>query len=60
MGSLHQQLHILSDLAAQKSGIGVAMNSAEKGRDVNIADIPILQDGGIRNTVANYFVQGRT
>ena len=58
IGALNQQAHLLANISAQKSGIGIPMNAANVGRNVDIADIPVMEHRAVGDSVADHFVDG--
>ena len=57
-GALDEQPGLLVDVSPTRNVVvGVAVHAADKGGDVDVEDVPVLDQGSVRDAVADDFVQ---
>ena len=57
MGPLDQEPVLLGDRTGEEGGVGIAMHAADERGDVDVDDVAVLDDGRVRDAVANHLVQ---
>ena len=56
-GALDEQAGFLVDVADQEGVVGVAVHAADERGDVDVEDVAVLDDRGVRDAVADHFIQ---
>ena len=59
VGALDEQPVLLGDVTGQERGVGVAVHAVDVGGDVDVDDVAVLDDGRVRDAVADDLVQRR-